>query len=270
MYAGRFLILGTTLFGLALASQQVRAAYVFSAPPRETEEEAQKVYGPVADYLSKALGTEIKYEYPGNWGVYQAFMQEDRYDLVFDGPHFVAWRQAQKGHTVLARLNGDLTFIGIVKRDDKIKKLESLRGRRVCGLAPPNLATLTLTSQFSSARQPYIIKTGSFRESYEKLMTGGCRLAMLRNKMLPRFDPDRRARVLFSSKPLPNQALSASKRVSAADIDKLQHALTGDASTEAMAAFLKRFNGGKAMAAASSGSYRGLETLLKDVWGFGQ
>ena len=270
MGAGRFLFLGTALLGLLFISQQVSAAYVFSAPPRETEAEAQKVYGPVADWFGKVLGTEVKYEYPGNWGVYQAFMQEDRYDLVFDGPHFVAWRQARLGHKTLARLNGDLTFVGIVKRDDKIKKLESLRGRRVCGLAPPNLATLTLTSQFAAARQPYIIKTSSFRESYEKLMSDGCRLAMLRDKMLPRFDKDRHTRVLFNSKPLPNQAFTAGKRVKPADIDTLRKALTSDGADQPMAAFLKRFNGGKPLSTANSDSYAGLEALLKDVWGFSQ
>ena len=59
---------------------------VFSAPPRETEEDALRTYKPIAEYLSRIVNKTIVYRYPKDWLTYQTEMQRGSYDLVFDGP----------------------------------------------------------------------------------------------------------------------------------------------------------------------------------------
>ena len=74
------------------ASRAAVKAYVFAAPPRGSEQKETAVYGPIAAYLSKAIGKTVTYQYPGNWLSYQKNMQDDKYDIVFDGPHFIGRR----------------------------------------------------------------------------------------------------------------------------------------------------------------------------------
>ena len=45
------------------------SALVLSAPPRESIEEGDKRFGPLADYLSKTLCRKVVYKHPGTLGV---------------------------------------------------------------------------------------------------------------------------------------------------------------------------------------------------------
>ena len=70
---------------------------ILSAPPRETAEAGMKIYGPIAQHLSKLLGVIVTYKHPGNWMTYQHEMRDDKYDIIFDGPHFISWREKHLG-----------------------------------------------------------------------------------------------------------------------------------------------------------------------------
>ena len=68
------------------------ADLILTAPPRETPEDGHVVYAPLAEYLSQFLGESVIYEHPINWKEYEKRMKNDEYDIIFDGPHFAAWR----------------------------------------------------------------------------------------------------------------------------------------------------------------------------------
>ena len=102
----------------ALVVQTARADLVLSAPPRETPEAGLKLYGPLAEFLSKAIGEKVEYRHPDNWGIYQGLMTKGEYDLVFDGPHFVSWRIQRLKHEPLAALSGKLGFVVVAQQDD--------------------------------------------------------------------------------------------------------------------------------------------------------
>ena len=56
---------------------------IFSAAPRGTREASIKKYVPLSEYLSKAIGKKIVYQYPGTWTEYQGKMQKgDRKSVV--------------------------------------------------------------------------------------------------------------------------------------------------------------------------------------------
>ncbi|MDH5777459.1 MAG: phosphate/phosphite/phosphonate ABC transporter substrate-binding protein, partial [Gammaproteobacteria bacterium] len=69
-----------------------------TAPPRESKEAGNKLYTPLANHLSKLLNAKVVYQHPGNWLNYQRDMREDKYDIVFDGPHFISWRLEHLKH----------------------------------------------------------------------------------------------------------------------------------------------------------------------------
>jgi len=262
-------------FALAISPAAVSAAgkiYVFSAPPRGTEGQEREVYEPIARYLSKATGEHIVYKYPDNWLNYQNQMQQGKYDLVFDGPHFIGWRIDKVGHQPLAKLPGYLAFVVMAKNDDM--KLDGLAGHRVCGLAPPNLATLTMYKQFPNPmRQPQVKEVKSFAMAYRDVMDQKCDAAVMRDKMYQKLTAkaETKGKVIWSSKSISNQGFSAGPRFSAQAKQKITTALLSADAQEPMAKFFDRFSkNNKKLVNATAEEYAGLGSLLKDVWGFHQ
>lgn len=254
---------------LLLFTNQSIAALTFSSPPRESKKEGEKIYKPVAEYLSKALGQKVVYKHAGSWGIYQAYMQKEKYDIIFDGPHFVAWRMAKLDHTPVGKIPGNLSFVIVTRKDKSAPtKIKKLAGHRLCGLAPPNLATLSVLAQFGAARQPSIHKTNSFKESYDKLISGKCVAAVLRDVMIKKFDSKKLTKTLVKTKALPNQAFSVSNNLGKDAVEKIKEALLAADANGPMKAFLKRYAKGKKLAPLKTKSYKGLEVLLKDFWGF--
>jgi ABC-type phosphate/phosphonate transport system substrate-binding protein len=263
------------LLPLAIPSTTVLAAgktYIFSAPPRGTEAKEREVYDPIARYLSQSTGEHIVYKHPDNWLNYQNQMQQGKYDLVFDGPHFIGWRIDRVGHQPLAKLPGDLAFVVITKNDDM--KLDGLAGRRICGLAPPNLATLTMYKQFPNPmRQPQVKEVKSFAMAYRDVMDQKCDAAVMRDKMYFKLTAKakHKGKVIWSSDGISNQGFSAGPRLGAETKQKITNALLSPDAQKPLAKFFDRFSKkNKKLVQATAEEYAGHGGLLKDVWGFKQ
>lgn len=257
--------------GLALlvAGAAARADLVLSAPPRETVEAGEKIYKPLVEYLSQASGEKVSYRHPDTWAIYQAMITRDEYDLVFDGPHFVSWRIERLKHVPLAALTGKLSFVVAARADDaRVRSLNDLAGKGVCGHAPPNLATLTLFDQFSNPlRQPKLVETKGFDGAYQGLLNGKCVGTVLPTEVYRKLDAAHRARILYESAPVPNQALTAGSRVSAEARARIAAALLSPQakpSAQPLAASL----GGSDFVKVTAADYRGHDVLLRNVWGF--
>ena len=270
-------LFGQVLLGLCLllpAMSQASAELIMTAPPRENPEAGAKIYTPLAEHLTILLGEKVIYKHPKNWLEYQRDLRHDVYDIVFDGPHFVSWRVAHLKHDVLVKLPGTLEFVIVVNKDDKeIKEMKHLVGKKICGIPPPNLATLTVIDQFQNpVRQPIIWGVpGGFPNVYDTFKKGGCRAAVFRttffNKKLS--DADRASmRILYHSKALPNQAISVSKRIDSKYKEKIIRSLTLEESgKKAAQGITKRFGGKKAppFVAANKKEYADHTLLLEGV-----
>jgi len=235
-----------------LAINKAQADLILSAPPRESLEAGNNLYGPLAEHLSELLGETVTYQQPDNWLHYQRELRNDVYDIVFDGPHFISWRIKHLHHTVLVKLPGTLEFYIITKKSDKkIRTLKDLIGKKICAISPPNLATMTVIDQFKNpVRQPDIFPVnGGFKAVAKKFSTGVCDAAVFRNAFYnKKLSADARANTtkLFASTPLPNQAISVSKRVNADNKNKIIQSLTHGPGLEYADKIVKRFGGKKA------------------------
>lgn len=263
-------ILGAWLALSFCSATAMAEEYIFTAPPRDVGSgDESAVYGPVAAYLSAVTGKKIVYVHSDNWLTYQDHMRKGKYDLVFDGPHFLSWRIQKLQHEPLAKLSGKLVFVILAKKDnDKVATIKDLSGRTVCGMAPPNLATLTLYSQFSNAaRQPMIIPAKSFKEAYERLNQNKCYGAAMGKGFYKNLDKGE-AKVLWESPGVPNQAFSAGPRFNEQDRAKMTAALTAPEARTKMAKFFEIFSKEKDLEVAKREEFNGVAVLLKDVYGF--
>ncbi len=245
--------------------------YVFSAPPRESAQAAAEIYGPIAEYLSAVIGKKVVYRQPANWIAYQTEMRKGEYDLVFDGPHFNAWRAANLQHHILVKAPGEHSFVVVVKKDnDKVRELKQLTGRGICGMNPPNLGTLTVLNEFNNPmRQPLIVSTESWNTIYSGMQTGRCTAAILPAHNLAKLDPQGAAtRVVFKAKAYPNQAFSAGPRIAADDQAKIARALATPGARIATAKLREAYALNGDFQPAAKDEYAGVASILKDTWGY--
>jgi len=256
---------------VATFSAPAAADLVLAAPPRESAAKAREVYQPIADFLTKVSGEKVVFRYTDNWLSYQSDMRKGLYDIVFDGPAFIGWRMAKLDHAPLVKLPGNLAFVVIAKSDNSaIKELKDLAGRKLCGFAPPNLATLTVLVEFTNpVRQPLLVETKAFHSAYMSVVSGKCAAGILQTKLWQEFDKEKTAtKAVFKSKPVPNQAFSAGgPRVSPELRSKLAEALLTEEGKAATKRLRDEFKG-QDFVPARKEEYEGLGMLMRDVWGF--
>jgi ABC-type phosphate/phosphonate transport system substrate-binding protein len=208
-----------TIFFLGIINcSLVSAEYVLTAPPRETAVEGSKLYQPIADQLSALLGEPVIYKQPNGWFDYAAKMRSGQYDIVFDGPHFTAWRLKHLNHTPVVVLPGTLDFILISKRENlSINKTSDLIGREICSMLSPFLGADFVYELFSNpVVQPIIHEVkGGMKKVYQAFKRGDCDAAMVRDLLFNRLPAKARdkLRILARTKPVPNQTITVSKRL---------------------------------------------------------
>ncbi len=264
-----------TMFVLALTWSQfcVGETYVFSASPRETAADGRRDYGPIAELLTKATGSRFTYRHSNNWLSYMQDMRNGAYDLLFDGPHFVSWRVASLGHSPLVRLPGKLDFVIVARNNDEVVfDLTDLAGRKVCAHAPPNLATLTMQTQFTNpVRQPQIFEVNGFKNIFAELLEGNCRGAVLPSALYTTFDNGGnkgKTRILYLSEPLPRQAITAGPRIPENIQNVIRATLLSPGGVAATKRLRERFTNGEQLVAADKDEYQGFAAMLNNLFGF--
>lgn len=254
-------------------SESTATGFVLTAPPRESQAAGEKLYGPLARHLSELLEVKVTYQHPENWLNYQRNMRDDKYDIIFDGPHFISWRMEHLKHEVLVKLPGKLEFYLVAhKKDNKLEFLDQLVGKKICGISPPNLSTLTVLDRFRNpVRQPVVkgIK-GGMGKVFQAFKGEKCDAAVLRTtfykRKMPKQDREN-IKILFHSTPLPNQAISVSKRVNRSLKQRMVRSLTFGSGVKESNQIVKRFGGKKTKSfiEAKNSEYQGHNALLEGV-----
>jgi ABC-type phosphate/phosphonate transport system substrate-binding protein len=245
--------------------------WVLSAPPRGALAEETQNYQPIADLLTRVTGKKVVYEHSDNWLSYTKNMTVGKYDFMYDGPHFNGWRMEKLNHTPLIRFPGDRQFVVITKADNiAIKEVKQLAGRRICAHAPPNLGTLIMLNQFDNpARQPLIVEVKGWEASYMGLIEGKCVATVIPLKFKEKLDNKDKnlTQILYKSKAIPEEALSAGPRIPPEIQDKIKQALLSEEG-KAATAKLRSAYAGKDFVSATREEYAGLGMYLKDTYSF--
>jgi len=258
---------------LGLCFQSINATeLIMSAPPRENQQEAEALYEPLAKVFSDILGRTVRYVYPDNWLNYQREMRRGEYDIAFDGPHFASWRIKHLGHELLVKLSGSIEFVTLVhKRRKNISSLKDLIGKKICSISPPNLSALTLLDTFKNpVQQPILLGIrGGMENVVNRFNNGACDAAVIRTSYYKKklnLDERNKTKVLHQSNPLPNQAFTVSKKLSASDVAILASAIEYGAAKKVIVPIAKRFGGKEAkFLAAETSEYFDQRLLLEGV-----
>lgn len=258
----------------ALSSMPAYAAWLLTSPPREKPDEAQEMYGKLADFLTAQVGEKIVYERPQGWIEYVNNMRSGKYDIVFDGPHFAAWRIKHLNHAPLVKLPGTLTFVVVGKHNDtKLNKLSDLLTGGWCGLPSPNLATMAVMAQFNNpVKQPDFVEIQDINNILPALKAGRCRAAGLLDKFYKKTsDEDKKdLKVIYTSPTYPDQTITVGPHVSTAAREKIIAVLTVETGVPAAKSIFEKFaKNATHFVPAPLPEFEGLEELLEGViWGW--
>ena len=251
------------------ADDTAEPVLIFASSPRETPDEGREVYQPMLDYLSKAISKKIVYRHPGTWGVYRTEMVRGAYDLVFDGPHFNGYRAEKLNHNVLVKLPDVFEWVVITKKDEKFTDISQMTGRSFCAFPPPSLGTLLLLNQFKNpSRQPLIVITKGWSETYNEVASGRCVGGVLPFANLKKIDSNDQMKIIYKSAPTPNQAVSAGPRISLKDQERIVAALTAPEATAPTAKLRAVYKSGQSFVTARNQEFRDLAALLQNEWGY--
>lgn len=248
----------------------VNAELIFTAPPRENAEKASKLYGPLAEELSNILGEKVVYEQPAGWFDYARNMRDGKYDIIFDGPHFAAWRVKNLKHIPIAALPGNLNFMLVTRKSaSSIKTIRDLTGKKICGLLSPNLGTNLIYNGFKNpVLQPIIYEVkGGMKQVYRAFKQRKCDAAILRDAAYFRLPKSERAqiKILMKTKPLPNQTITISSRLKD-NANKIAQFMVSQDGAMAADNILSRYSKkNKYFEKTSINEYSGIEDLLEGV-----
>jgi len=251
---------------LGIYSQAVYSDYVFTAPPRESLEKGIRVYKPISDFLTEVTGERFVYMHPDTWSEYSKNMHGEKYDLVFDGPHFVDWRINNINHQVLVKLPQLFRWSIIARKDDvSISGIQDMIGKKVCAPASPNFGMLSLFSHFANPdKQPVHVKIKGWVNVYDAVKSGKCDAGVLPKTNLGTYDKDGKfTKVIHTHLPYPNQGFTVSRRLSRDLREKIRYALLSKEGQEAMINLRKRYAAGVNLVNTDDEEYDGIRIVLK-------
>lgn len=260
------------LLSLALhvQAEESEAPLIFGTAPTSSAEETKKAYAAMIEYLNKATGKKIVLQTAQNYIEYQVKLRQGVYDLMFDGPPFVAWRMARQDHEPLVRLPANISMIVIAREDAKLSSMDELAIHHVptCVVPSPNTLTLIFLSYFPHpARQPQLIPIEGFKNIEECVRGGRGQVAVFRDTYWKKMDQTG-LKVLFEpGKGYPERTITAGPKVSDEVKQKIVEALTSEQGAIISKDVLSRFQRDK-FVKANPADYTGLEEMLLPVWGF--
>ena len=246
------------------------AELTFTAPPRETPAAGEKVYGPLVKHLSALLNEKVTYKHPRSWRNYKKEMQKGSYDIVFDGPHFAAWRLNKQSAQPVVKLPGSLSFVLVARKEANVSDKKDLIGKKVCSLPSPNLGAMTVYSMYPNQMSQPVFKfvKGGMGKVTKTMLAGKCDGAILRKSFFNnKLSADQRASliVLETSKPYVNQGVTLNARIPVEKRQLIIKSLTAGEGKQAAMPILNRFSGkAKNFVAANESEYSDLNLLKKN------
>lgn len=264
------LALSGLLWFTAAGSLQAADELVFSTPPTQSPAQTIENFQPLVEYLTQVSGRKITIKPARNFYEYAREMRAGKYDIVFDGPHFIKYRIDKLHHVVLAKQPGDLRFVVVVKKDTSYKTLNDLVTRKVCAPRVPHLGTLTFIELYQNPmRQPDMLPVQGFGPALKCLDDGKAQAAVLRDKFwLNKVQDKADYRVIYTTeRKMPARGVTISSRVDADTRQRIASALVNLQGKRYLEKAFSTF-GGSRFVLAEQKEYDGLEDLLQIVWGF--
>lgn len=263
------LALGVVLvLGLAPAAGALAANYRLAVEPMYPPDQAQEVYKPLIDYLSRTTGHRFQLVVSRNYHTYWRDLRNNSpVDFAFDDPHFVDFRIQRFGFVPVAR-NAQPTVYALLGQPElEGENVRALIGMPVACMPSPSLGFALLGEMYGNnpLAQPDIRSEAiSWRDGVEMVFAGEVQGAMVPGYLAETYY---NLPTLARTRPLPGKAFTASPKVPAEDVASVAKALETlheDAELYDVLAEL----GVPRFEPATAAEYAGLEKILSGFYGY--
>lgn len=238
----------------------------FAVQPLFSEERAQQIFRPLADFIQDATGMSCEIiTFPNFISYWTTTKKGGAYDVVLDPAHFTDYRDKHQGFIPLAKQPGTLTFSLVVGEDSLVFDAEELIGKKIATLGPPSIGGVSLDDIFDNpVRQPLIVEADNAEQALDKLLAGEVDAAILPTPIVSqRMSGEGGINVVLTTDPVPSIALSVSPEVPVQARDALKKALVNADKTETGKQMLEKTKLGP-FEPADASVYDGYATLLDD------
>ncbi|MBI3571282.1 MAG: PhnD/SsuA/transferrin family substrate-binding protein [Gammaproteobacteria bacterium] len=265
--------LGWPTMGAAAPADVLKAEpgdLVFIIQPILNEEQTQRAYQPLADYLGKIAGKRVVIRTLPNFVAYWEVMRlSNGYDLVLDAAHFTDYRAKKLGFKVLAKIPDTVSLSLIVGAGALVIDPIELIGKTVATTGAPSVGAARLNAMYPNpVRQPVIVDSGTAEEALQMVLKNKVQAAMVPTPLVSQqMAQGGGISVVVTTDPIPHIALSAAPRLNADVREKIRAALVNAPNTEDGKKMLKGINFER-FDPANEQIYTGQGTLLKEYWGY--
>lgn len=196
-----------------LSSPLLAAEYRFSVEPEYPPAQAEEIYAPLIDYLSRSTGHTFRLVVPRNYHLLWRDMRKDvEIDFVFEDAHFTDFRMQRFGFVPVARVATQTTFSLIALDDVAARGLEGLVGYRIISMPSPSLGYAALGGFYPNPiSQPEVQSVAaSWRDGVEMVFAGEAEAAMVPNYIAELYP---NLTLMQQSQSFPARAVSAAASV---------------------------------------------------------
>lgn len=226
----------------------------------------EQAFKPLADYLSRKLGTPVTVHTESSFLAYWERMRRvEEFDLVLDAAHFTDYRVKHYDYQVLAKVPDTVSFSLVTSQDLLALDASDLIGLTIATAASPSLGGVRMAELYPNPmRQPKLVSVDNFQTALDKLHSNAVRAALVPTPMVRN---DNNVNTVLTTKPVPHMALSASPRLDSNTRDTVRRALLDAQKTPEGQAMLTALNYSQ-FQPANNRMYNGYAKLLAGVWGY--
>jgi phosphonate transport system substrate-binding protein len=223
-------------------------------------------YQPLAEYLSKQTGEDIKIIAAVNFPAYWETMKKGKdYDIVMDAAHFTDFRRDRLGYTVLAKVPDTVSYSLVTDEEAMILDPEELIGKPIATMSSPGLGGIRLNEMFPNPlRQPIIMETPNSLAAVDKVKKGEAIAAIIPTPLLNSLEG---LNTVTTTDPVPHVGFSVSPGVSKELQESIKKALVNASKTEEGKKMLEAISFPQ-FVDADAKIYDGQAALLEGVWGY--
>lgn len=254
------------LLGLS-AITTVRAATLRMAiPPFLPQQEVQKSFQPLVDYLNQATGVSIKLiTFPN----YLAFWQKTRngspFDIALDSAPVTDFRVERQQWHVIAKMQGNVTQSLVTGPKQLIIDPAELINKKVAVQPSPSVSALLLYQLFPNpVQQPILVFEATSRDAAQAVLTGKAKAAVIPTPIAAGYN---KLNLVTTTDPVPFLAISVGPSVTQAMANRLQQALVALDTTPEGKAILKKSQL-RRFVTANDADYAGQAKLLVGTYGY--
>jgi ABC-type phosphate/phosphonate transport system substrate-binding protein len=254
---------------LTLSLSALAAKYTISVEPDYPAEQAQNIYKPLLNYLSKSTGHTFTLKTVNNYHAYwRDTLANTATDFSFEEAHFADFRIQRFGFIPLVRVAEPTQFSLLVSPENKSKGIQGLFSGTIVSMPSPSLGYLFLGELFQNPiAQPEISSTAqTWKDGIDSVFAQeatGAMAPMYIAKQYPNLES------VFLSRSLPGRSLNASRTVPADVREAVTNAMLKLHQNAALIDVLTEL-GTSQFVKSTAADVHGNERMLRRVFGYPQ